>query len=1146
MTISFILNNPVVNDQTAGQQTGDSGDGFTDTDVAYSTLPAAFRTYLETTLGLSSTFPTNVYVGTQTNSVTVNATAGSQLAGTTFTDSTGGALDGDDSGLDTVGGKDILLFAGTNDTVIGRYDSDGNGSADAIAFVIFKQDVINAGATSDQVTFNIVTYVPIFHPNSTDPDDAVNLGNTLKLAATETLNFGFAGAPSGSNLFMMFGSPSSTQIVVIGEDPLNQSEGGNITTKDVLNISQAGSTTSFGVNGNQINPDEGAFITYVTGANTNFLVPNLDQNEADVEANIAFQDVVSATSASFTVNQTNPGIGPVTVKISAFTTTNQSGTNFVDGLTDDTHVTITSASVTNVVVKTGNTQYFPATSIDANGDLIITGLSSGDTVHWTTSGTHNRVLIENISNADSDTTNDNNTFDIGGFGIVTSSGSSTFVGQQIVIEDDGPTASQAQQTGTVDEDGVPGGIAGGVGDVSGEATQATGSVAPLFNSGTDVPLTFSLNTDTTGLPALTSGGVTVTYAVVGNTLTASAGANTVFTFVLNGTTGAWTFTLADQLDHPTLNGLSGDDTENDLTINLSSILRAADADGDTAAAAANALIVTVDDDTPTASQAQQTGTVDEDGVPGGIAGGTGDVAGEATQATGSVAPLFNSGADAPLAFSLNSNTSGLPALTSGGVTVTYAVVGNTLTASAGANTVFTFALDGTTGAWTFTLADQLDHPTLNGLPGDNTENDLTINLSSILRATDADGDTVAAAANALVVTVDDDTPTINPAIADGLVDFAAGSTVTKSLNGSVGADSPATYSITASPATLTILDGTSSQLNLLRDLTSNGTVATYYKDVDSSGTHNAGDIDFFKLTLSGGNYTFDVLQNPPPAELTFSFAGAPSGSNLFMMFGDPASAQIVVIGEDPLNQSQGGNITTKDVLNISQAGSTTSFGVNGNQINPDEGAFITYVTGANTNFLVPNLDQNEADVEANIAFQDVFNTTSASFTVNQTNPGVGPVTVKISAFSTAAEPGVNYVDGLTNDTHVNIASFSLTDFVVKTGNTQYTPLATIDADGNLIITGLSTGDKVSWTTSGTHDRVLIENISNADGISGNDNNTFDIGGFSLTQAQPAPDEKLDFTVQIADFDGDTASDSFSIGIDGTGIFNDNHVEGVIA
>src|SRR5262249_60478697 len=131
---------------------------------------------------------------------------------------------------------------------------------------------------------------------------------------------------------------------------------------------------------------------------------------------------------------------------------------------------------------------------------------------------------------------------------------------------------------------------------------------------------------------------------------ASAGANTVFTFSLNGTSGAWTFTLADQLDHA-----AGND-ENDLTINLSSILRATDFDQDTVAAAANALIVTVNDDTPTASQASSTGTVDEDGVPGGIAGGPGDVAGEATVAAGSVAPLFNTGAGAPLTATVGNRT----------------------------------------------------------------------------------------------------------------------------------------------------------------------------------------------------------------------------------------------------------------------------------------------------------------------------------------------------------------------------------------------------------------------------------------------------------------------------------------------------------
>ena len=64
-------------------------------------------------------------------------------------------------------------------------------------------------------------------------------------------------------------------------------------------------------------------------------------------------------------------------------------------------------------------------------------------------------------------------------------------------------------------------------------------------------------------------------------------------------------------------------------------------------------------------------------------------------------------------------------LTSGGVALSYAIGADTVTASAPAgNTVFTFQLTAA-GNWTFTLVDQLDHPTLDGLPGDNTENDLT-------------------------------------------------------------------------------------------------------------------------------------------------------------------------------------------------------------------------------------------------------------------------------------------------------------------------------------------------------------------------------------------------------------------------------------
>ena len=75
-------------------------------------------------------------------------------------------------------------------------------------------------------------------------------------------------------------------------------------------------------------------------------------------------------------------------------------------------------------------------------------------------------------------------------------------------------------------------------DGDNDETTVTGTIAGVaeFQSGADEPLTFSLVTDTTALEAqnLKSGGVALTYSVVGNVLTAEAGAgNTVFTFTLN-------------------------------------------------------------------------------------------------------------------------------------------------------------------------------------------------------------------------------------------------------------------------------------------------------------------------------------------------------------------------------------------------------------------------------------------------------------------------------------------------------------------------------------------------------------------------------------------------------------------------------------
>ena len=134
-----------------------------------------------------------------------------------------------------------------------------------------------------------------------------------------------------------------------------------------------------------------------------------------------------------------------------------------------------------------------------------------------------------------------------------------------------------------------------------------------------------------------------------HTLTASAGAgNTVFTFSVHAATGAYTFTLVDQLDHASLDGVAGDNTENDLSIALGTAINATDFDGDTVTAAANGLVITVDDDTPITTVATLTGTVDEDGVREGASDNGRDVLeGEGmTPAVREVGP-YGGGSSAP-------------------------------------------------------------------------------------------------------------------------------------------------------------------------------------------------------------------------------------------------------------------------------------------------------------------------------------------------------------------------------------------------------------------------------------------------------------------------------------------------------------------
>ncbi|MGQ7247480.1 Ig-like domain-containing protein, partial [Halomonas sp. V046] len=407
-------------------------------------------------------------------------------------------------------------------------------------------------------------------------------------------------------------------------------------------------------------------------------------------------------------------------------------------------------------------------------------------------------------------------------------------------ETDGDPATVAP-TATVDEDGLPGGIAGGNGDVPGQATSVSGTIG--YDFGDDGPAAsnaFRWSTD--GLPALTSKGQDISYSLSGNGRSIVGfnddGDRVLSIQLTDVAKGTYKVAIAQPLDH------SDPTTEDDIRFSVGYTIT--DSDGDSADGKLN---VVIDDDTPVAASdfattdsdtpvtvdvldndqlgadggsltnasvqggsnvgtvttqpngtvtftphpnfsgnavitytvtdgdgdpvtgklkvkvedggdvpttpetdgdpttKSPTATVDEDGLPGGIAGGDGDVPGEATSVTGSLG--YDFGDDGPGGFSWSTN--GLPSLTSQGESLDYFLSnnGHTLTAfDEGFAPVFSVKLTNqASGAYRVTLFQPLDHsdPT--------TEDDIRFSVGYTI--TDSDGDS---ADGKLNMRVDDDTP----------------------------------------------------------------------------------------------------------------------------------------------------------------------------------------------------------------------------------------------------------------------------------------------------------------------------------------------------------------------------------------------------
>ncbi|MFO3018699.1 type I secretion C-terminal target domain-containing protein, partial [Legionella pneumophila serogroup 1] len=680
-------------------------------------------------------------------------------------------------------------------------------------------------------------------------------------------------------------------------------------------------------------------------------------------------------------------------------------------------------------------------------------------------------------------------------------------------------ASATKLTGVVDEDGLAGGIAGGTGDVAGQAVAASGNVATLFQSGADAPLSYSLNPNTSGLPALSSGGVALTYAVSGDTLTASAGSTQVFTFTLNAS-GNYTFTLLAKLDHPV-----GAD-ENDIAINLGSVIRATDSDGDTVVAAADGLVITVDDDTPVAGAISV--VADEDNLP---RGNNDTASGDAAQSNLTGTLPVNFGADGAGSIDFQGMHGLSTVIGNDNITYNWNAGTNTLTAyrtggTLGVNDVFKVVVNPTTGQYTFTLLAAINHHAV----ADNTEGlvDPFVNLN--YRVIDGDGDT---AIGTLKVTIDDDVPkAITPE--EGFVSNKAGVVkvfnldLDSNIGNNVGADQPGSIRF------INVVDGQQAQGiidgELVNLTTVNGQLIKLY--ISNDGTIITGSTAATEGAINSSNTVFKVTMLP---DNDYNLANDKYSVEMFGKIGVINTVNF----SDLTGDSPAGNVSFKIISDQDFPGYEVLVTPK-DRVNPDDTVGGT-VNSSSTDISISNqwIEQGSGDSEilrldygqfaiVNNKFniEKHFTVNGASFEIHQIQGSPSNrASINVKAFDANDNNQLND-DPL--DTITRIVVFTSSGGVETviadvTSDTSFGGM-TFDFQGTngVNITGLDDGYRVRAYTADGYNRLEIDNISS---------NPFSIGGLGIQAIIDTEKEvKMTYDVRLTDSDGDSVDSSLEINI----------------
>ncbi|MCZ2368528.1 retention module-containing protein [Vibrio diabolicus] len=415
----------------------------------------------------------------------------------------------------------------------------------------------------------------------------------------------------------------------------------------------------------------------------------------------------------------------------------------------------------------------------------------------------------------------------------------------ITVVDDVPVVTNIESL-RVDEDDLPLGS-----DGTKEPLTVSGEFDVTSADGIDA---FELDLSSNPIPNLKSGGEEVTLSQDVGASTADAlvyvgqtpGGVTVFTLTLHQD-GKYDFELSGQLDHAV--------NSDEILLNLP--VKITDGDNDTITAT---LPVTIVDDKPTidAISSGSTLSVDEDDIP---SQGSDD-----TPESNIIGGNFEvtDGADTIVSFQLDSLTSPVSGLTSGGQPLEFVEFSNSngvieyrAYVQGTTDTVFKLTLNGSADSYEFELLGALDHP------AGNDENSLVINFP--VNATDFDGDV----SNniTLPITVVDDVPAIVKVTDSSQQtvdedDLAGGSDTTSGdstvLTGGFevvdGADEIVSYQVSDLNTVVSGLtsNGSSIELNVVSSV---GGVTSYEAVITGTSTK------IFTLSLDANNdsYQFELL-----------------------------------------------------------------------------------------------------------------------------------------------------------------------------------------------------------------------------------------------------------------------------------------------